>query len=193
MKKTLSLICLAAIIISAFCACTHLPDEPATTAVKTFEVSNGIGENEPSTEKAPTVVEGTVKPTSAPTEIKTEKAAALAIPDMDFVLSDYYIYNKSCVKIKDIEMTDYGLGFVECYAKLELSDIAFGEDSVRVGALYYDDDGEVVKTSFLLCDIKNGNHKEGEVVDCRFDIPDGYNIAKIAFVDYAEVSDQITI
>ncbi len=190
MKKSLSILCIAVIMLSCFCACSGgKPEEPATSSVSKVTVIDGIKKYAPSTEKEPTIVDR--KDVTEAPSIRTDTTKTLVRSDVEITLSDYYVYNKSYVKIKDFELTDFGVGSIEGYAKLELTSLGFGEKQVRVGLLYLDENGKTVKTSFILADIKNGGYKEGDVVDCRFDIDESLHASKLVFVDYSAVSAEI--
>lgn len=192
MKKITCLV-LALVLLAGFCACSKLPEEPATTTQAVYSVVDEIASAEaaensteaqqPTSEDASSV-EG-VSETQAPTQVSDSSF----ISSYEFVMADYYIFNKSHVKILDIELVDYGLSKVIGFAEVEVSGLAFGESEIRVGCITYDANGEVLKTSYLLVPVKDAKLKEGDTMDCRFEIPDG--TAKIEFVDYSAVAAEI--
>lgn len=184
MKKTAIIVSALLIFCAVFCSCTKLPEEPATTAVKQYAVEEDFGDD--LTQPAP-VIKGettTAKPTVPAADLES---------DYDIVTADYYVFNKSYAVIEDISLYNYGLNTVEGYVKLNLKGIAFGEDQFRVGCLMSDSTGKVVKTTFILADLKANGYKQGDIAECRFDVPAGMDIVKVEFVDYAQVADRITI
>lgn len=192
MKKFISLICIFAIIGACLCACSKIPEEPASSTVVNFTVVDRA-ETAASTETASTETASTEaqtdkdgSPAETTTAAATKEIKALA-SNFDVVIADYYTYNKSYAKIKDVVITDYGFGKPTAYALVELSGIAFGEDELRIGYRCYDADGETVRSSYLLVPLKAKDLKEGDTFKCRFDMP--LETDSIEFVEYAGVAD----
>lgn len=186
MKKTAIILAAMLIFCIAFCACTKLPEEPATTAVSNYLVDEDLGED--LTSPAP-VIEGESTTKAETTESYTKALAA----DLDIVTADYYIYGKSYGSIENIHLMNYGLNTIEGYVDVNLTGISFGETQFRIGCIMYDATGNEVKTTFILADLDANGYKEGDTAECRFDVPAGLGIVKVAFVDYAEVGDKISV
>lgn len=187
MKKVISLLSVFAILAVSFCACTKLPEEPATTQLVKYTVVREF--DDATTEPAP-VKKG--EETTAPSTTKQKELPPAAASEYDFVIADYYISGKSYVKINNVELYDYGLGTVDGYATVEFAGLASSDNEIRVGLRMYNAQNQTVKTSYLIA-ILNGadDYKEGDTANCRFSIPADLGITKIEFVDYSEIADLI--
>ncbi len=190
MKKTICLV-LALVLLAGFCSCSKIPDEPATTTQAVYSVVDEIASAEAESSAAQgSTTEAASENTEEPaTQPSTQAADSSFISSYEFIIADYYVFNKSHAKILDIELVDYGLTKVIGYAKVEMSGLAFGEDEIRIGCRAYSENGEVLKTSYLLAPVKEAKLKEGDTMDCRFEIPDG--TVKIEFVEYSAVAEEI--
>lgn len=192
MKKITCLV-LALVLLAGLCSCSKIPEEPATTTQAVYSVVDEIAsaEAESSSAQAQTsTTEAASENTEEPaTQPSTQAADSSFISSYEFITADYYVFNKSHAKILDIELVDYGLTKVIGYAKVEMTGIAFGEDEIRIGCRAYDKDGKVLKTSYLYAPLKEAKLKEGDTMDCRFEIPDG--TVKIEFVEYSAVAAEI--
>lgn len=186
-KRFICSICIFAVILSCFCACgVKLPDTEATTKVASCEVNK---DDIPTTVPAPDVtkkVNGTTKPA------ETEK---YPVPDnYEYEIADYYVYGKSYAKIVNVEMKYYGLGHnIDGTASVELTGLSSRDKEFRIGIIFYDSEGEIVGENLILASKDNAAYKAGATIDCRFTVDRRQNIAKIAFVDYSEVADNIAI
>lgn len=186
MKKFISLICVLAIVCACFCACSKIPDQPASSTVVNYSVitdavtaaADDTSTTAPSSTEAASAAESTTE---------AESTSSKYLSDYDCIIADYYTYNKSYAKILDISIKDYGVGKPTAYAVVEMSGIAFGEDEFKIGYHCYNAAGEVVRTSYLLAPISLRNLKEGDTTKCRFDVAEG--TVKVEFVEYSTVAD----
>lgn len=190
MKKITCLV-LALVLLAGLCSCSKIPEEPATTTQAVYSVVDEIASAEAESSSAQvSTTEASSENTEEPaTQPSTQAADSSFISSYEFVTADYYVFNKSHAKILDIELVDYGLTKVIGYAKVEMSGLAFGEDEIRIGCRAYDKDGEVLKTSYLYAPVKEAKLREGDTMECRFEIPDG--TVKIEFVEYSAVAAEI--
>lgn len=187
MKKVISLLSVFAVIVAGFCACTKLPEEPATTQLVKYTVAREFDDT--TTEPAP-VKKG--EETTAPATTKPKQLPVAAASDYDFVIADYYISGKSYVKINNVELYDYGMGSVDGYAAVELTGLASSDNEIRIGLRMYNAQNQIVKTSYLIAIVKGaGDLKEGDTADCRFEIPTDLGVTKVEFVDYSVVAELI--
>ncbi len=195
MKKITCLV-LALVLLAGFCSCSKIPEEPATTTQAVYSVVDEIAsaEAESAAQTATQPQESTSESSSENTEEpatqpSTQAADSSFISSYEFIIADYYVFNKSHAKILDIELVDYGFTKIIGYAKVEMSGLAFGEDEIKIGYHAYDKDGEILKTSYLYAPVKDAKLKEGDSMDCRFEIPEG--TAKVEFVEYSTVVAEI--
>lgn len=173
MKSVISLILTAILVALCFAGCSNIPEEPATTAVANYSYVNPMGETAP----APANVETTEGQTFPTKYIET-------VNNVEFVLSSYYVYGNSVATIENIELEDDGFSVrANGYVNVRVNAIGSRKDNIKIGYIGYDENGSVVRNSYILVPLKGV--KKGDLVeDRRLDFP--RECVKIVFTDWVE-------
>ena len=149
-------------LCALLCSCgANLPSQPAQTQVVKGSVEKAYDESD-----------GKVQ------TIKTK--------DVDFVVSDYYVYGKSYATIDNVVLEDYGIGKIEGLAKVTLKGLSHSDKDFRISYKAYDAKGDVVSQSYILAAVKDANYKEGDTVNCRFHLRRDVKIVRVEFTNYVE-------
>ena len=175
MKSIISIILALTVIALCFAGCktNNIPEVPATTGSANYTYVNPYGQTAPDPENV-TAPEGQTFPT---VYIET-------VNDVEIVLSDYYVYNNTVAKIKNIELSDDGISVnADGHADVEITAIGSRKDDMKIGYIAYDANGKIVRNTYILVPLKGV--KKGETVEGRrFDFP--REAVKIVFMDYVE-------
>lgn len=170
-KSVFALLLIAVVIITAFCGCAKLPEEPATTNVEKHSYINPMGATAPAPENVDEFPGAEIEPVYIET-----------INNIEFVFSSYYVYGKNAasLKINKLNYDGFSLnpnGFVDVTAVT----VGRRSDDMKIGYTAYDADGKVIRDSFILA--KLDGVKAGDVIEGRrFDFPK--ETVKIVFHDY---------
>ena len=163
MKRIIAAVLTVASLCALLCSCgAKLPTEPAQTQVVKGSVEKAYDESD-------------------------GQMQATKIGDVNFVVSDYYVYGKSYATIDNVVLEDYGIGKIEGMAKVTLKGLSRSDKDFRISFKAYDAKGEVVAQSYIRAAVKDANYKEGDTVNCRFSLRRNLKIVKVEFIDYVEV------
>lgn len=175
MKSIISIILAMTVIALCFAGCktNKLPEEPATTGSANYSYVNPYGQTAPD----PVNVEPTEGQTFPVVYVET-------INDVEIVVSNYYVYGKTVLSIKNIELADDGISInADGYADIEVSNVGSRKDDAKIAYVAYDAQGKVVRNTYISVPLK-GVKAGGVVEHRRFDFP--RDTAKIVFTDYVE-------
>ena len=175
MKSIISIILTMTVIALCFAGCktNKLPEVPATTGSANYSYVNPYGQTAPD----PVNVEPTEGQTFPVVYVET-------INDVEIVVSDYYVYGKTVLSIKNIELADDGISInADGYADIEVSNVGSKKDDAKIAYIAYDAQGKVVRNTYVSVPLKGV--KAGDIVEHRrFDFP--RDTVKIVFSDYVE-------
>lgn len=172
MKSTIRILLVLVLVALCFAGCSNVPKEPATTAVENFSYVNPYGET-------------VAPPVNAETDKDDKPIYLETVNNIEFVMSNYYVYNDCVAKITDIKM-EYDSMLVDevsGLATIEIMGKSFGEEWMRIGYTAYDKDGKVVKNTLFQAPLK-GVGKGDTVEKCVFELPE--ETVKVVFHDYVE-------
>lgn len=174
MKSALCLFLVLVTVTLCFFGCSNIPDEPATTDTMVQSYVNPYGET-----AAPPV---NVDPTEGGTTMPVQYVET--VNNVELVMSSYYVYKNSVAKITSVELEDDGFSVnADGYADVEMTAIGSRKEGMRIGYTAFDENGEIVRKSFLLATLDGV--KEGDTCeDRRFDFP--RTAVKIVFHNYVE-------
>ena len=175
MKSIISIILTMTVFALCFAGCktNKLPEVPATTGSANYSYVNPYGQTAPD----PVNVEPTEGQTFPVVYVET-------INDVQIVVIDYYVYGKTVLSIKNIELADDGISInADGYADIEVSNVGSKKDDAKIAYIAYDAQGKVVRNTYVSVPLKGV--KAGDIVEHRrFDFP--RDTVKIVFSDYVE-------
>lgn len=158
-------------ILTCLCACSNIPEEPATTGKETATFRNALGATVPVAENIKDYP-----------DITQPVKYLETVHEVSFDLKSYYVYGNTVAEIESIEFENVDVPQSDVYAIVKAKMIGRGrEKQMMISFNAYDENGELLRRNgFISTNLDDTD--DGESFELLLTVPIG--TARVEFFDY---------